>query len=151
PGVSGFEPASLFAVAGTLGFAGRDLATRAAHVSMHNSQLGMLGFAMLAVAGVIALGWTGLDGLGDGALTDLGVWLDVTCATVIGVIAYGALTGAMRLGEISVVAPFRYTRLVFAMVLGILVFGERPDTLTLIGSAVIVASGVFTLIRSRKA
>jgi len=36
-------------------------------------------------------------------------------------------------------------------VLGVLVFGERPDTLTLIGSAVIVASGVFTLIRSRKA
>ena len=151
PGVSGFEPASLFAVAGTLGFAGRDLATRAAHVSMHNSQLGMLGFAMLAVAGVIALGWTGLDGLGEGALTNPSVWLNVACATVIGVIAYGALTGAMRLGEISVVAPFRYTRLVFAMVLGILVFGERPDTLTLIGSAVIVASGVFTLIRSRKA
>lgn len=69
---------------------------------------------------------------------------------MIGVIAYNALSGAMRAGEISVIAPFRYTRLVFAMVLGVLVFGERPDALTLIGSAVIVGSGVFTLLRSRK-
>ena len=150
PGLSGFEPASLFAVAGTLGFAGRDLATRAAPKDMHNSQLGLLGFAMLVIAGVIMLGWTGL---GEMQAADLSprIWLDLTCATVIGVLAYTALTGAMRLGEISVVAPFRYTRLVFAMVLGVLVFGERPDALTLIGSAVIVASGVFTLLRSRRA
>ena len=149
PGVSGFEPASLFAVAGTLGFAGRDLATRAAPKDMHNSQLGILGFAMLVVAGGILLAW---NGVGEVASNDLppAVWLDLTCATVIGVVAYAALTGAMRLGEISVVAPFRYTRLVFAMVLGILVFGERPDALTLLGSAVIVGSGVFTLIRSRR-
>ncbi|MCB4454936.1 DMT family transporter [Leisingera sp. McT4-56] len=146
PGLSGFEPASLFAVAGTLGFAGRDLATRAAPKDMSNNQLGFLGFAMLVVAGIIALGWTG------GAVWPAPRnWLDIAAATVIGVIAYNALSGAMRAGEISVIAPFRYTRLVFAMVLGVLVFGERPDALTLIGSAVIVGSGVFTLLRSRKA
>ena len=72
-------------------------------------------------------------------------------AICVGVLAYMALTGAMRTGEISVVAPFRYTRLVFAMALGVLVFGERPDLMTLLGSAVVVGSGVFTLIRSNKA
>lgn len=146
PGLSGFEPASLFAVLGTLGFAGRDLATRAAPKDMSNNQLGFLGFAMLVVAGVMALGWTG-----GASWPAPRQWLDLGAATVIGVLAYNALSGAMRAGEISVIAPFRYTRLIFAMVLGVLVFGERPDLMTLIGSAVIVGSGVFTLLRSAKA
>ncbi|MEP2715082.1 DMT family transporter [Pseudophaeobacter sp.] len=145
PGASGFDLLSLFAVVGTLGFAGRDLATRAAPASMSNLHLGLFGFAMLAVAGVLALSWTG------GARWPSGTaWLHLALITGIGVLAYNALTGAMRLGEISVVAPFRYTRLVIAMGLGIVVFGERPDVWTLIGSAVIVASGIFTLIRSTK-
>lgn len=146
PGVSGFEPASIFAVIGTLGFAGRDLATRAAPPSMSNNQLGIYGFAMLIVAGAVALGWTG----GASWPSPL-VWGQLAAATVIGVIAYNALTGAMRSGEISVVAPFRYTRLVFAMVLGVLVFGERPDAWTLVGSVVIVGSGLFTVLRERYA
>ncbi len=145
PGMSGFDMASLFAVAGTLGFAGRDLATRAAPRSMSNLQLGLFGFAMLVIAGVLALGWTG-----GASWPSATAWLHLGLATVIGVIAYNALTAAMRHGEISVVAPFRYTRLIFAMGLGILVFGERPDALTLLGSAVIVGSGAFTLIRSAK-
>lgn len=145
PGASGFEIYSLFAVIGTLGFAGRDLATRAAPKSMTNLQLGLFGFAMLVIAGIMALAWSG------GAVWPSGrAWLYLGLTTGIGVIAYNALTGAMRHGEISVVAPFRYTRLVFAMALGILVFGERPDSWTLLGSAVIVASGFFTLIRSSR-
>lgn len=146
PGVSGFEPASIFAVIGTLGFAGRDLATRAAPPSMSNNQLGIYGFAMLVVAGGVALGWTG-----GASWPSALVWAQLAAATVIGVIAYNALTGAMRAGEISVVAPFRYTRLVFAMVLGVLVFGERPDVWTLVGSVVIVGSGMFTVLRERYA
>lgn len=145
PGVGGFEMTSMFAVVGTLGFAGRDLATRAAPKSMTNLQLGLFGFAMLVIAGGLALAWTG------GAVwPSVAAWLYLGLATGIGVMAYNALTGAMRHGEISVVAPFRYTRLVFAMALGIVVFAERPDALTLLGSAVIVSSGLFTLIRSSK-
>ncbi|KUP91545.1 DMT family transporter [Tritonibacter horizontis] len=144
PGMSGFEATSLLAVAGMLGFAGRDLATRAAPRTMSNAQLGLFGFAMLAIAGGIALAWTG------GAVWPTGPQTLALCATVtIGVLAYMALTGAMRLGELSVVAPFRYTRLVFAMVLGVVVFQEQPDLMTLLGSAVVVGSGVFTLLRSK--
>ena len=75
--------------------------------------------------------------------------MQIFAATVIGVGAYYALTVAMRTGEVSVVTPFRYTRLLFALVVGVIVFAERPDTLTLIGSAIIVAGGVYTLLRSR--
>ncbi|ATF17197.1 DMT family transporter [Phaeobacter gallaeciensis] len=145
PGASGFELASLFAVAGTLGFAGRDLATRAAPAGLSNAHLGLAGFAMLVVAGLIALPF--------GApmqVPDVETTVDLVAATLVGVVAYQALTGAMRVGEISVVAPFRYTRLIFAMVLGVVVFHERPDMWTLIGSAVIVVSGGFTLMRSNR-
>ena len=64
-------------------------------------------------------------------------------------LAYAALTAAMRTGEVSVVSPFRYARLVFAMLLGAAVFGERPDAWTLAGSAIVVGSGVYTVLRGR--
>jgi drug/metabolite transporter (DMT)-like permease len=57
----------------------------------------------------------------------------------------------MRVGDVGVVTPFRYTRLLFATILGMIVFGERPDALTLVGGAVIVASGIYTILRSARA
>ena len=56
----------------------------------------------------------------------------------------------MRVGEVSFVTPFRYSRLIFAMIIGISFFGERPDTLTILGGIVIVASGIYTVLRERK-
>lgn len=144
PGLSGFEPASLFAVLGTLGFAGRDLATRAAPQSMSNMQLGVWGFFMLVVAGCLMLNWTG--GITWPSANNL---LQIAGAIIFGVIAYNALTIAMRSGEISVIAPFRYTRLVFAMVLGVIIFAERPDSLTLLGSAIVVGCGLYSVFRER--
>jgi drug/metabolite transporter (DMT)-like permease len=144
PGVAGFSALSLLAVVGLLGFAGRDLATRAAPKGLSNRQLGILGFAMLGLAGAILLGWSGGAHLPD--LRSLGL---LAGASLFGILGYHALTGAMRTGEVSVVTPFRYTRLVFAMILAIAIFGERPDAATWVGAALVVASGVFTLTRAK--
>lgn len=144
PGLDGFETASLFAVAGTLGFAGRDLATRAAPPVLSNMQLGVYGFVMLIPTGLVMMVYTG-----GWVVPSLLVSGQLGAAIIIGVLAYYSLTGAMRTGEISVVAPFRYTRLVFALILGSLVFAERPDVMTLAGSAIIVLSGLYTVFRSR--
>jgi S-adenosylmethionine uptake transporter len=57
---------------------------------------------------------------------------------------------AMRKGEMSFVSPFRYTGLLVALVLGYLVFSEWPDRLTLIGSVIVVATGLYTLYRERQ-
>ena len=145
PGLDGFTPLSLLAVLGMLGFAGRDLATRAAPPVLSNLQLGVYGFAMMVPTGAVLLAVSG-----GAALPSAIAAGQLAAATVIGVLAYYALTSAMRMGEVSVVTPFRYTRLVFALILGAAVFGERPDAATLLGSAVIVASGVYTLLRSRR-
>ncbi len=49
---------------------------------------------------------------------------------------------ATRKGDVSVISPFRYTRLLFALLLAIFILGERPDTYTLIGATIIILSGV---------
>lgn len=145
PGFDGFSALSLLAVLGMLGFAGRDLATRAAPKVMSNRQLGVAGFAMLTLAGVILLAWTG-----GVVIPDARGWALLAGTALFAVLGYHALTSAMRTGEIGFVTPFRYVRLVFAMVLAVVFFNERPDMATLIGSALVVSSGIYTLIRGNR-
>ena len=145
PGLKGFDALSLIAVVGMLGFAGRDLATRAAPKVLSNMQLGIYGFAMLSLAGCLILVVTG-----GAVLPELRGAALVLGATVFGVSGYYALTVAMRTGEVSFVTPFRYARLLFAIILGVLVFRERPEAATLIGSAIVVASGIYTLSRGNR-
>ncbi|WP_183488249.1 DMT family transporter [Martelella radicis] len=140
PGLEGFRASAIFAVLGTIGFAGRDLATRAAPVSMSTAQIGVLGFAMLTLAGAVLLIFSGGTAPPE-ALT----WSFLAAATLFGMLGYCGLTLAMRTGRIASVSPFRYSRLLFALVLGVLILGERPDAISLLGSAIIVASGVIVL------
>ena len=139
PGGEAFTPLSLLAVVGMLGFAGRDLATRAAPLGLSNAQLGTAGFGVLALAGVVLSFWTGFKPIETPGL--------LAGAIVFGVAGYGALTTAMRSGEVAAVTPFRYSRLVFALILSVLAFGEQPDATTLAGSAVIVLCGIALLTR----
>ncbi|MEO8531413.1 MAG: DMT family transporter [Deltaproteobacteria bacterium] len=145
PGLAGFSAMSLLAVTGMLGFAGRDLATRAAPPALSNAQLGVAGFTMLTVSGIIIL-----IAQGGPVWPETKSVMQIAGAAGFGIIGYGALTNAMRTGQISAVAPFRYTRLVFAMVLGLTIFGERPDLMTLLGSALIVSCGVLVLTTGRR-
>lgn len=143
PAAGDFTALSLLAVAGMIGFAGRDLATRAAKPSLTNAQLGASGFLMLALAGAIVLGFSNAP-LTLPAHSALPALLG---AAIFATLGYGALTNAMRAGDVSVVTPFRYSRLIFALILGVAVFGERPDTLTLIGAAMIVGCGALLMRR----
>lgn len=146
PGLASFEAASLLALISTFGFAGRDLATRAAPPVLSNLQLGIYGFFVLIPTGLVML----LYGGGPVKL-DSTASMQMMGAILFGVAGYNALTAAMRSGDVSVVSPFRYTRLVFALLFGVFVFSERPDAMTLLGSLLIVVSGIYTLMHSRKA
>jgi drug/metabolite transporter (DMT)-like permease len=57
----------------------------------------------------------------------------------------------MRVGEIAVVTPFRYTRLVFAFVIAVAVFDETIDLLTVLGVSIVIATGLYTFWRERQA
>ncbi len=145
PGLEGFDALSILTVIGLIGFAGRDLATRASPPALSNMQLGVVGFMMLVIAGIIILLVNG-----EFAVPPAKALMLVAGATIVGVGAYTALTGAMRTGEVSAVTPFRYMRLLFALILGFVVFDEVPDTFTIIGSAIVVASGIYVLTQSRR-
>lgn len=145
PGLEGFTAASLFTLVGTLGFAARDLGTRAAPKSLSNLQLAVYGFAVLIPTGLVLSLFTG-----PVAMPDARGAAFVALAIVCGIAGYYSITAAMRLGEVGVVTPFRYTRLLFALILGFAVFGERPDALTLVGGAIIVASGLYTILREAR-
>ncbi len=146
PGMAGFEPASILVVIGVMGLAGRDLATRAVPRNISSYQLSSWAFFMLIPAGVFLMLVMGQApvGLEWAQLMKLGAALGI------GVFAYYAIVAAMRMGELSFVTPFRYTRMLFALVVAVLVFDERPDALTLTGAAIIICAGLFTLWRERK-
>ncbi len=145
PGFSGFQPASLLAVAAVAALALRDLATRAAPKTVSSLQLSCYAYATLIFAGAVMLAVSG-----NPAPVDLSSWKLLAGAVIFSVLGYYAIVGAMRVGEVSFVAPFRYSRLIFALIIGIIVFGERPDTLTYFGAALIIVSGLYTFIREQK-
>jgi drug/metabolite transporter (DMT)-like permease len=60
------------------------------------------------------------------------------------------VTNAMRIGEVSAVSPFRYSRLFFAMLIGIIVLGETVDQIMIIGSAISIFAGLYIWLRERK-
>ena len=147
PGFESFQVTSLYALLATIGFAGRDLATRASPPAMSTAQLGSLGFSVLILSGlIISLFETAPTTLPDARSLAL-----TAGAAFIGVLAYSALTRAMRSGDIGFVAPFRYTRLLFALIIAFTVFGERPDSFTLLGAAAIGLAGVYSFARARGA
>jgi drug/metabolite transporter (DMT)-like permease len=74
----------------------------------------------------------------------------MTAAVIVTAAGYYAVTQAMRMAPAAIVSPFRYTRLLFTMSLGILVFGEQPDGLTLLGAGIILAAGLYALYRERQ-
>ncbi|QDY68941.1 DMT family transporter [Qingshengfaniella alkalisoli] len=145
PGTEGFEATSLFAVGGVIFLSSRDLATRATPENVTSIQLSAYAFAIVSLAGLALMLVQG------GIVRPTGIEsLQLTGALCVGVGGYYCITQAMRIGTISVVAPFRYSRLVFALIIGIVVFNERPDLWTLLGSLVIIGSGLYTFARERR-
>lgn len=146
PGFDGFDPMSLFAVLGVLCLSARDVATRALPKSASSTMLSVYAFWALIPVGIIYHNIQGHSAPFE--VADI-LWPTIA-AIVSGVIAYYALIVSMRIGETAVVTPFRYTRLIFAMIIGIVVFGERPDIWTYIGALIVIGSGLFTLWRERQ-
>ena len=143
PGTEGFSALSILAVAGMIGFAGRDLASRAAPVTVGTLRLGITGFAAIVVAGVIFAVWDGSAFL----LPTPPAALFLLGAVTAGTMAYASLMKAMRSGDVSAVTPFRYTRLLFGVTLGVALFGESPGPAIWMGSGLIVLSGLFIMWR----
>jgi drug/metabolite transporter (DMT)-like permease len=146
PCTEGFNHLSIITLIGVFGLAMRDLATRSVPKETSSMQLSFLAFLTLVPTGLILSLVFGTSWV----IPTFKIWAMLGASIIVAVFAYYAVVAAMRVGEISFVTPFRYSRLVFALFFGVLVFKEEPDALTLIGSAIIVASGIYTVWRERR-
>ena len=139
PSAQDFSFLSLLAVIGTVGFVGRDLATRATAMTVTMEALGFYGFSTMLLAGASFAVW---DAQAFVMLTQDQL-VNLVVALAASVLAYIALVTAMRTGTLAAVTPFRYTRLLFGVSLGVFVFGERPDLPMLLGCAIVIGAGLY--------
>jgi drug/metabolite transporter (DMT)-like permease len=146
PGLAGFNPSVILVLVAVLAIAARDLLTRMVDSSVSSAVVSFQAFASVIVAGGLLLVSTGAEPTGlDGR--QVGMMLG---GIVFGVAGYYAIVTATRIGDASAITPFRYSRLLFSILVGVLVFGERPDAMTLGGAALIIVSGLYTFVRERR-
>ncbi|AHD08082.1 DMT family transporter [Phaeobacter gallaeciensis] len=143
PGTDGFDTGTGYALAAVLCITARDLFTRRMSAAVPS-----LTVTLMAAVSVLVFG------LGLGLQE---TWQSLTLPTTLilllaaGCIFIGYLFSVMvmRVGDVAAVSPFRYTGLLWALLLGWLMFDSWPDALTLFGAAIVVAAGVFSLLRER--
>lgn len=144
PGLEGFDSWALVALGGVFCMAVRDLSTQRMPKNVPT-----LGVTAATLAGVATVGLV---------LSTRETWLMPTgyeFALLVGAalfinIGFSFIIIAMRTGDISVVAPFRYSIILWAIALGYLVWGDVPDFMTLAGTTIIVATGIYSFFRERK-
>jgi drug/metabolite transporter (DMT)-like permease len=143
PGGAAFQPVSLLPIATAFVYALLMLSARwvDSRESVWTLLLYLTGTGALLSGLLVPFFWTAIRP-GD-------VWLFVAIA-VFGTAGMTMMTQAFRLAPATLVAPFDYTALLWATALGWLVWNEVPDSATFIGAAVIIASGVFIILRKRQ-
>ncbi len=144
PGTEGFNVFSVYALISVAFVTSRDLATRRLSREVPSFTVALsaaIAVATFGAAGSLGVGWVPVSGKAT---------LQLGGATLMLIGGYMFSVMAMRVGEIAIVAPFRYTSLLVALILGLVIFGEWPVPLTLLGAAIVVATGVYTFYRERR-
>jgi len=146
PGLDGFSAYSLLALASVLFAAGRDIVTRRIPGEVPALAVSISSALMVALCGgVLTVAW---DDWMPVSAEPLGLLL---LASLLLLVGYQTLILAVRQGDISFVAPFRYTALIWALALGYLVFGEVPGPAMIVGALFVVLSGLYAFYRERTA
>jgi drug/metabolite transporter (DMT)-like permease len=144
PGLDGFQPASLWSLVAVAAVAARDLLTRSIPSSIPSTSVAFFAFfTLMVIGGPLAISTGGFQPLSGNSL------VFVPLAVLFGTGGYYAIVAAMRSGDVSAIMPFRYTRLIFSIMLGMLVFSESLDLMTVVGSFIIIVTGLFTFWRER--
>ncbi|WP_278877043.1 DMT family transporter [Paracoccus yeei] len=144
PGTGAFDTWSAVALLSMLLIVVRDIATR-----YFSRQVGSGTIAFHAALAVMLSGF--VLGVGeDWRMPNLPEAALLLLSAGFLTVGYLTAVATMRVGEISFVAPFRYTSLVWAILLGLALFGEWPDGWTWVGSALVVGAGLYAILRERQ-
>lgn len=146
PGSDAFQTGSVLALIAVLMLAVRDLVTRRLPDEIGSGLLTASAFGAMAIGGVV------LQIVARDPLMMPDPWQGGMMAASLGfgLLGYMTMVIATRIGEIGAIAPFRYSRLVFAIGFGVVIFAERPDGWTLGGAAVIAAAGGYAMWREAR-
>ncbi len=142
PGAGTFQVAALLPVAVAIFYAIYQIITR--HLSHRSDPLNMLFYT--AIVGAVTM--TIIVPF-DWQTPTIEQWLMLVAIGFLGGLGHYAIIKAYERSETSLVAPFAYTEIIWAAALGFFVFGDFPDSFTFIGTAIIVASGVYVLHREK--
>jgi drug/metabolite transporter (DMT)-like permease len=145
PGPDGFTGAALSVVASVVCAAIRDLCTRRIDPAVPSLFISVITATVITATGAALI--VPLGGWQPMSMASVGV---LAGASVLLLVGYQCIVLAMRNGEIGIIAPFRYTSLVWSIGIGILFFSEEPDIWMVTGVSIIVASGLYTFARERK-
>lgn len=146
PWEAGIDLAGLSMILCVVAIAVRDLVTRRMPANIGSMSLSAWGVLSNIPAGIILMLLMG-DSLQMPTPMQA---LILTASTLFGLMGYYVIVYAMRIGEISAVAPFRYTRLLFNIVLALVFLGETLSLPVIIGSAIVVSSGLYMFSRMRR-
>lgn len=145
PGPDGFSLAATYVIASVVGAAARDLATRRINSAVPSLFISAVTAATITLTGAVLIepmgGWQPMSADIVGRLA---------AASALLLVGYQGIVSAMRSGEISFIAPFRYTSLIWAIAIGFLFFGDLPDLWMTVGVSIIVASGLYTFYRENR-
>ena len=147
PGTDAFQPAAIYALGATLFMAGRDLATKAVPADVPSSYVALwttVGVWIVALALSATLP-------GERPAIGADVLGRLLLAAVLLASGFLLIVAAMRTGEIGFVAPFRYSILLMALMLDVLISGTLPGPWKWLGATVVVAAGLYTFARERRA
>lgn len=145
PGMDDFNVYTLIAVFGVLGMAMRDIGSRLTRKSISTILLSFYSSVLVAVTGICML--YGTAGL---LWPDMVSWFYLIGMVVMGGLGLVLLTTATRIGELSVISPFRYTRIFFASAVGMFVLGETIEVSTYSGGGLIMVAGIYVWYRERR-
>ena len=138
PGAHTFDITTTLVLVAALGMALRDIATKLVCESFSTLLLSFYSCFLFIFSGIILLMINGVPNVPE--------WGNVAILAamiVAGCLGFFFMTEAVRLGDVSVVIPFRYSRLLFSMAAGILILGEQVNAMMLIGSALTILSGLY--------
>ena len=138
PGSADFDLMVVLALVAAIGMTARDIGTKLISRELSTLLLSLYASMLFCVSGGILLLVTGGASLPDGGMILLFVVM-----TALGSLGYILVTTAVRLGDMSVVSPFRYSRLLFSLAVGILILGETVNAMMLVGCALTIGAGLY--------
>lgn len=144
PGTPTFNVWSLVALAAVAAIVLRDLSTRRIDKGIPTIFLTVLSGAAITV---VSAGFAFTE---TWKLPSTKALAMIAGAALFLLAGYYLIIEAMRRGEVAVVSPFRYSVILWAVVAGMTVFGERPDPFVLLGTAVVITAGLYTFFRERQ-